>query len=735
MKYNCKLNYKTKINSFTLRYGIINMTKSYLSSAITLACSLLCTSPYALENENSNSPVITSDVETISIIGVRERLYEAGMLKDTVQKTELVSDVTIDKLQAANLTEAISTSPGVRVNNECSMCGVKRVMLNGLRGEHTTVLVDGLPAFTMMSGFYGLDATTSAGVESVEIARGAGASLIAPEAIGGTINLVTKKALQDSLSIDLSAGENGYKKGSLVATSVLNKEQTRLTFAAQYDDRDQYDGDNNGVSENPELENQSAMLFISHDFSKQDSLHFRVNFANSEIFGGPTNTTIDDVKRDYLSEPNFESESLFVDDDVRNQYIGRGWETTEWIKSERAEAYVSWLHEFNSSLNMTLSASHNEHSQESFYEGFIYDADNDMNYFDARFNWAFIDNHVLTFGADSRKESLKSQTNSTSPDYVSDSFDYDTTGIYLQDSWYLSSDLEVNFALRIDQVEADFTDASKVSTEIDETVYSPRIDLRYDHNDQWTSRFSAGRGYRAPLSFFESDHGILDSGVGFDIQVDELERSKSVNYALSFMGEALNLTASLAYTNVENLASLSENENGVPVLEQMTADADVFVSDIVVGYQVTEALNISLTAENYDYSDEFKQSYGVVPVEQRAILTADWEIAGWDIYSTATWVGSRDLTEYGTPETPTFDAEGLMPMAKSAPAYWTIGAKVSKHLTENIDIYFGANNLFNYTQVEDMQTPLFYEDGGYDVAYIYGPLRGRELYAGIKFKL
>jgi outer membrane receptor for ferrienterochelin and colicin len=691
---------------------------------------LFITAP-AYAHQNTAPSNSDANLETISVVGVRERLYEAGMLKDTVQKTEVVSDAQIEKLQASALTDAIALSPGVRVNNECSMCGVKRVMLNGLRGEHTTVLVDGIPVYTMMSGFYGLDAASSAGIESIEIARGAGASLIAPEAIGGTINLVTKKAVENGATIDVSAGENGYQKGSIVATGIANGDDTRVTFSAQYDNRDQFDGDNNGVSESPELENTVATLFVSHDFSQQDSVHFRANFANSEIFGGPTGTNIDEAIAEFNAEPDFESASLFENDDVRNQYIGRGWETTEWIESERKEVYVNWLHSFSDKLNMTLSVSHNDHTQESFYEGFVYDADNEMDYLDARFNWDIAQDHLLTFGIDNRSETLDSRTNSDSEQYVSDSFDYDTLGFYIQDSWYASQDLEINLALRIDNVEADFTDPAKPGTEIDETVISPRVDIRYDHNDKWTSRISAGRGYRAPLSFFESDHGILDAGVGFEINVDELERSFSANYALSYLGEALSVTASLAYTNVENLAALSETEEGVPALEQLNEDADVFVGDIVLSYHLNNDVTLGLTAENYAYSDEFKQSYGVVPVEQRAIFSVDWEVNGWDIFAAATWVGGRDLSEYGTPSTPAFDAAGQFLMSTQAPAYWTVSTKVTKALTNSISVYAGANNLFDYTQVEDMQTPLFYEDGGYDVAYIYGPLRGREAYAGV----
>lgn len=707
-------------------------TDYFAYTLITLASSL----PFpalAQDNTVAETKPEVKPLEEISVLGVRQRLYQSGMLKDVIQKTEVISNVSIERMQAANLTEAIADAPGVRVNNECSMCGVKRVMLNGLRGEHTTILIDGIPTYTMMSGFYGLDAAASAGVDSIEIARGAGASLIAPEAIGGTVNLVTREARENSLELDISSGENGYRKASLVATGISADEATRATLIAQYDDRDQFDHDNNGVSENPDLENQSFTLRLSQDFGIHDNLIVRLNKTESEIFGGPTGTSIGRVTGDYLSNPDFVSASLFVDDDVRNDFIGRGWETTEWIKSERTEMSASWLHEFNQELNLSITASRNEHSQDSFYEGFIYDAQDDMTYMDIRFNWAINDDHLMTFGLDNRSEELRSNSNSTSPDYISDSFDYDTQGLYVQDTWTITQNLELSMALRFDRIEADFVDPAKPGVEIEEDIISPRLDLRYSHNDQWTSRFSAGRGYRAPLSFFESDHGILDGELGFNIKVDELERSSSLTYALSFEGDRWTATGSLAYTNVENLAVLGESQTGVPVLDQLANDARALVADIALSYQITETLNLGATLESIDYNDHFKQAYGVVPIEQRLTLNADWDINGWDLFVSATWVGSRDLSEYGTPTSPSFDASGTLAKSQHANSYWTMDFRVAREISESLQIYAGASNLLDYTQVEDMETPLFYEGDAYDVAHIYGPLRGREAYIGFKF--
>ncbi|HMY38157.1 MAG TPA: TonB-dependent receptor [Marinagarivorans sp.] len=621
----------------------------------------------------------------------------------------------------------------MRVNNECSMCGVKRVMLNGLRGEHTTILVDGVPTHSLVSSVYGLDATSAAGVERIEIARGAGASLIAPEAIGGTINLITKQARADELDLDIAGGDNNYRKIAAVGTLLANEDSTGITAIAQQDRRDQVDGDNNGVSENPLLDNKSLSLRISQDFGSQDNVSLRAKHARSEIFGGPMATDIRAVKRDYFADPEFVSEHLFADDDVRHTFVAKPWETAEWIESTRRELAASWLHEANSELNFTLTASSAQHQQDSFYEGFIYKADNDVAYFDGRINYSLTDSQHLTFGLDSRRETLRSHTNSQSPAYVTDSFNYSSTGIYLQDTWTANTDLEIAFALRADKLIADFIDPKKPADEIDQTLLSPRVDMRLRHSEAWNSRLSLGQGYRVPLSFFESDHGLLDSDAGFNIAIDRVERSKSVNYSLNYDLGPISATSSIAYTQVENLAQLTQDENDVPTLGQAQERADVTDYDIALTYKVNSQLSLSTVAETYHYNNAFKQAFSVAPIEQRLSLSADFDWQGLDTYISAVWIGKRDLTDYATPVSPSFDLKGEQPKSTQAAGFWTLDVQSSYEIGEGYKIYLGAYNLLNYTQVRDGQTPLFYQDGEFDVTHVYGPLRGREVYAGVRF--
>ncbi|MCG8371167.1 MAG: TonB-dependent receptor [Proteobacteria bacterium] len=675
----------------------------------------------------------SAEIEEIISIGVRQRLYQQGTLKNVIQKTEIVDAEYIRSRQAVNLSQAIATSPGVKVSNECSMCGVKRIMLNGMRGEHTTILTDGMPLHTMLAGYYAVDAIATTGIERVEVARGAGASLIAPEAIGGTINVVSRDPGRSSLLINAAAEEDdGYMFGG-IGSLMSDDGRHSATLVTQFNQHERYDGDGNGVSEAPLQDNRSIVARLSSDFTRRDNVVFRAALINSEIFGGPMDVNgIADVLAGY---DGIESDELFVNGDVRERFIGQPWETAEWIETDRIELSASWVHEFSGNYNTTFNAGYSEHEQDSFYEGFDYAATDELVYLDFRNNLALNGDHLLTFGVDRRDEQMRSESaaGEDSDNYIEDSFDYDVLGFYLQDTWNVTDKLEAAIALRVDRVKADFVAPEKPGTEIDETVFAPRIDTLYRHDDSWSSRLSVGKGYRAPLSFFETDHGILDAGDGFAIDIDRLEESLSVAYALSFEGEKLSTTLSLAYTEVEDLAAMDETEEGVPLLTQLEGTASVFASDIAAGYKVTDQFTVSGTIETFDYDDAFRSSYAIAPIEERATLALQYNGELWSTHLTAVGVGSRDLSKYGYEGFDIFDTASKSTHAES---FWTVDMKITRALSDSFTVYVGAFNLFDESQGRNMQSPLFWDpDGAYDVGYIYGPLRGREYYAGFEFRM
>ena len=679
-----------------------------------------------------------NNTEVIEIRSLRQKLDQAGRLKDVIQQTEVLDAITIENKNALSLTAAINNEPGVNVSNECSMCGVKRIMLNGMKGEHTTILVDGLPTHTLISGFYAVDAIATTGVDRIEVARGAGASLIAPEAIGGTVNIITKEAYENTASFDFAKGSHDFTAMKAMATGISDDGKTGMTFISQYDKQDQEDHDDNGVSEAPFIENFSFTTFITQDISASSNVQVRISKVQSEIFGGPIlGEQVDSIGAALAGYDKQASEHLFEDDDVRKQYLGKPWETTEWVDTSRDEAYVKYLTEVSDYTVAEFAVSYANHLQDSFYEGIDYQAEDTMWYARAKIDMELSDKHFITFGMDTRHEEMRSSTEALEAvaAYQSDAFDYNTTGIFFQDTWTPLEVLEVAIAMRIDQIEADFVDPEKVGTEIEETFFAPRLDLRYFHTDELTSRFSTGRGYRAPLSFFETDHGILDTELGYQIDIDSLEESISASYSLNYDTETVAITASLAHSSVDNLASLDETADGVPLLTQLEESASVTTFDITLGYNLTENFTVNVGLEKFNYDDAFKSSYAIAPVEERASIELQYEKDNLKVFWSTVWFGEKNLSDYGY--------EGYNKLNDASTVKTLVGKsfstsdiKVQYQLTEHTKVYAGVSNVFEQTQIDDGDTPLFYDaEGNYDVAYIYGALHGREMYAGVEIKL
>jgi len=706
----------------------------YLALAASLP-TVTSTTTFAFADESANDETYT---EVIEVRSLRQKLDQAGRLKDVIQQTEILDSLTIENKNALSLTAAINNEPGVNVSNECSMCGVKRIMLNGMKGEHTTILVDGLPTHTLISGFYAVDAIATTGVDRIEVARGAGASLIAPEAIGGTVNIITKEAYENTASFDFAKGSHDFTAMKGMATGISEDGKTGMTFIAQYDKQDQEDHDDNGVSEAPFIENLSFTTLLTQDISDNSNVQIRLSKVQSEIFGGPIiGDVVSSIGAALASYDNQASDHLFEGDDVRNKYIGKAWETTEWIDTSRDEAYVKYLTEVSDYTIAEFAVSYAKHVQDSFYEGIDYQADDTMWYARAKIDMELSDEHFITFGVDTRREEMRSSTDALEAvaAYQSDAFDYDTVGAFIQDTWTPMDQLEVAIALRIDQVTADFVDPEKVGTEIDEVFFAPRLDLRYFHTDELTSRFSTGRGYRAPLSFFETDHGILDAELGYQIDIDSLEESLSASYSLSYDSDALAITASLAHSTVDNLARLEDTADGVPLLTQLDESASVTTADVTIGYNITENFTVNVGLEKFNYDNAFKSSYAIAPVEERASLELQYEKDNLKVFWSTVWFGEKNLSDYGYEGYNKLgDLSSVKPLVGKA--FSTSDIKVQYQLSQHTKIYAGVSNVFEETQIDGGDTPLFYDaNGGYDVAYIYGALHGREMYAGIEFKL
>lgn len=331
--------------------------------------------------------------------------------KSSVVPTIKLPKKKLEQKKAPNLSEAISGESGVDSQTSCATCGSKRITVNGLRGEHTTILVDGVPLHSAVSSFYGVDAVPLSGVESIEISRGSGASLVAPEAIGGVLNILTETPHKNEVDLNLASGssQNWLLSGAVSDTTFMKN--TRVFVSGQWNrqgywDSDRtgvWDVDKNGVADAPFFSNAGILAKGLIDLGARDSLELRYGWQNVSILGGTVDGTKPTTFLPIVELPKFQ------DNNVEKPYLDDQLKIADTINLSRQEAVGRWRHRLGESSQLQVTSSAAWQDQDSIYfHGYDYRNRDLLAFQDVRVSTPLSSEHVMSFGADGRYERMQS---------------------------------------------------------------------------------------------------------------------------------------------------------------------------------------------------------------------------------------------------------------------------------------------------------------------------------------
>jgi vitamin B12 transporter len=130
-------------------------------------------------------------------------------LDQVTTSASVITAKDIQARQAETVLEALRSVPGVDVVQTGSRGTSATVSIRGSETDQVLVLVDGVEVNSTTLGPFNFAHLTTENVERIEVLRGAGGTLYGSQAIGGVINIITKKG-RGPLELGLSAaGGNG----------------------------------------------------------------------------------------------------------------------------------------------------------------------------------------------------------------------------------------------------------------------------------------------------------------------------------------------------------------------------------------------------------------------------------------------------------------------------------------------------------------------------------------------
>lgn len=145
----------------------------------------LATAPPALaEDEGERSD--ESDEEVV-ITGSRTETSR----KDSVVSTQVINREDIAESGASTVAELLEAQPGISLQRSYSGVAVR---LQGMNPEHTLVLVDGQRVLGRKGGSIDMSRYPVDWIERIEIVKGPSSVLYGSDAMGGVINLITRRA-------------------------------------------------------------------------------------------------------------------------------------------------------------------------------------------------------------------------------------------------------------------------------------------------------------------------------------------------------------------------------------------------------------------------------------------------------------------------------------------------------------------------------------------------------------
>ncbi|MER1967540.1 TonB-dependent receptor [Castellaniella sp. GW247-6E4] len=171
------------------------------------ALAILCAFPLAVTAQTTQPTTPDSQVQSLQdIVVVASRRPEP--LADVVGDVSVIGPEQLRAAPGDGIADILSRQPGVQFTQSGGPQTATGIFLRGANAQHTLVLIDGMPINGSTSGGAPFPALDPAMVERIEILRGAASSLYGSDAIGGVVNIITKKGAQDR---PLSAWANvGY---------------------------------------------------------------------------------------------------------------------------------------------------------------------------------------------------------------------------------------------------------------------------------------------------------------------------------------------------------------------------------------------------------------------------------------------------------------------------------------------------------------------------------------------
>ena len=707
---------------------------------------VLVVSSVGFLTERRNISINLSEEKTVNFI-----LKETAELLDQITVTgtrtdkrqtkspvivNVINSVTLDNVQACNLSEGLKFQTGLRVETDCQTCNYTQLRMNGLAGGYSQILINGRPIFSPLTGLYGLEQIPSNMIDRIEVVRGGGSALYGSSAIGGTVNVITKIPKRNDYNVGYTYQNIKGTSDHIIAgnATVVNEERNAgVSFFVNNRQRSLFDANGDNFSELPELKNTSFgtnLFFLPSDNQKIEVNFSKMNeyrYGGEMIDGAPHFALQSEERTHDVYVGNIDYQINFNDDKssiityFATQYTGREHYTgiRPTIGTPDDIVHLSNPPYGNSETTTFQGGIQFNHKIEEFLGG----------------------NNVLTVGSEFVQDDVVDSIDAYQykVDQLTQNF-----GFFFQSDWEITEKWNLLAGARFDN---HTLNNNAINKKVINNVVSPRVSLLFKPFEKAQVRATWGTGFRAPQAF-DTDLHIAFAGGGISrVQLaNDLERERSNSYSLSFNYDKptehyiYGFTVESFYTKLDNVfilenigtdafGELFEKRNGDnAIVKGITLEARLNYDGI---FQIDAGLTFqsSKNSQPVQYSDALnpKKEFLRTPNNYGFATLTYTPNQKFKTAVNLVYTGKMDVLHLASPNNLTADEYF------TSPSFTEVGFKSSynfylSNLKTNLELSAGVKNLFDSYQSK------FDIGKDRDSNFIYGPATPRTFFIGLKFK-
>lgn len=625
------------------------------------------------------------------------------------QNISTISSEELLKAACCNLSESFETNPSIDVNFSDAISATKQIKMLGLTSPYILITTENIPSVRGAAQAYGLSFVPGSWVESIQVTKGAGSVVNGFESITGQINAELVKPLTDpKLFVNLYGSLNGrLEMNTHINTRLSPHWNTGLYI--------------HGNSRN-ETFDKNKDSFLDMPMAKQINLMNKWQYTNLQkgLIGFLNFRFLKDQKQTGQVEYN-PSVHKFGSD-----IWGSEVDTKRFDFSGKF-GYVNPEIPYQS---LGIQLAYSLHEQQAYFGNRIYDINHKSVYSNLVYNSIISDiRHKIKTGLSLTHDSYREEV-----DVDNFNRNENSIGGFFEYSYDNLDNFNLTAGLRLDH------------HNLLGNFLTPRLHLRYAPWGKSALRFSIGRGKRAANIFAENQR-LFASNRAINIQnnnglIYDLDPEIAWNYGISLL-QGFNLFERKADILIDFYRTDFKNQVVVDYetpteinFYNLRGDSYANSLQLEFNYNPLYNLNFKTAFKHYDVKTRYNSGELQKPLtpRERFFANLSYELitaknpGSWKFDATYNWIGRQRFPS--TAQNPQ-----AFQLAANSPPFSTLNAQITKVFSSQFEVYFGGENMTNYSQKNPILGAENPFGSNFDTTFVYGPIFGSMYYAGLRFRL